>query len=83
MCDEWCNERTGQIYLLMRLVTLGGRLDELLQAFVVDVFSAPLRNLIPDEIASELHDDGAAGLEAEVRSTDVGSTPKQIKVASV
>jgi hypothetical protein len=45
-CKVWSRAVLGGV---------GGGLDKLLQAFVVDVRSRPFRNLVPREIMSELH----------------------------
>ena len=47
---------TGSVRVFSALGPFSGRLDELLQAFVIDVGRRPLRHLIPGKVMSELHD---------------------------
>lgn len=50
--------RTCQIHLVALLDPPSGDFYELLQAFVVDVFRGPLRDLVSREISTKLHGGG-------------------------
>jgi hypothetical protein len=46
---------TCKVWSRAVLGSIGGGLNKLLQAFVIDVCGCPLRNLVPWQIVSELH----------------------------